>query len=202
MNLEDPNDLTVSNQPGRISFYNSAASITDDTSLMPPPNSLPSSSDENPESDSFTYIESLLEALAVLGKLVSVLDTVIQRLPAELFHLVARTIEEAHERSDFLRGIGISRFRSMAASSLSAGAGVSAYMFADSSRPSLDPSSSLRLNALETSSKESDLETLRDLFWTLFSKLNAVLQGFRVTYEVANRIGRVSRLHPMKPCPL
>ena len=31
-------------------------------------------------------------------------------------------------------------------------------------------------------------ETLRDLFWTLFSKLDAVLQGFRVAYEVMMRV--------------
>ena len=35
-------------------------------------------------------------------------------------------------------------------------------------------------------------ETLRDLFWTTYSKLDAVLQGLRVVWEVASRIGGVS----------
>lgn len=55
-------------------------------------------------------------------------------------------------------------------------------------------SSLLRLTASETSELEMNVETLKDLFWTLFSKLDAVLQGFRVTYEVAMRIADV--------CPL
>ena len=52
-------------------------------------------------------------------------------------------------------------------------------------------SSLLRLSAIETSELESSVETLRDLFWTLFSKLDAVLQGFRVAFEVAGRITEV-----------
>lgn len=39
---------------------------------------------------------------------------------------------------------------------------------------------------------EKNVETLRDLFWTLYSKLDAVLQGFRVSYEVSMRITEVS----------
>ncbi|KAF8316216.1 Sec8 exocyst complex component-specific domain-containing protein [Cantharellus anzutake] len=188
MNLEDPSDLTVSSLRERTlgsSLYNAVASQASDSLPMLPSKPLTSPDDENPEYDSFTFIESLLEALAVLGKLVSVLDTVVQRLPAELFHLVEKTIEEVHERSDFLRGIGLSRFRSP---TVSTAVRTAAYTFADTPRSAHDASSSLRLIVLEATSKESDLETLRDLFWTLFSKLNAVLQGFRVTYEVSNRI--------------
>jgi hypothetical protein len=53
-------------------------------------------------------------------------------------------------------------------------------------------SSLLRLTASETSALELNVETLKDLFWTLYSKLDAVLQGFRVSYEVAMRIAEVS----------
>lgn len=36
--------------------------------------------------------------------------------------------------------------------------------------------------------KEMNTEILLDFFWTLFSKLDAVLQGFRVFHEVVQRI--------------
>jgi exocyst complex component 4 len=52
--------------------------------------------------------------------------------------------------------------------------------------------SSLRLAALESSAKRVDHETLKDFFWTVYSKLDAVTQGLRVVYEVSNRIGSVS----------
>lgn len=175
-------------------------------SMVPSGGSANAASEEansNPESDSFTYIETLLEALAVLGRLVGGLDTVIQRIPTEISALVDATIEEVGERSEFLRQgqngptssaspNGNSRPLSMDGSSSSR------YVFVERKQTD-DLASSLRLTALEASAKPADQETLKDLFWTLFSKLDAVLQGFRVTYEVANRIGRVSR---MNPCPL
>ena len=52
-------------------------------------------------------------------------------------------------------------------------------------------SSVLRLTATETAAAEQSVETLKDLFWTLYSKLDAVLQGFRISYEVAMRIAEV-----------
>jgi len=52
--------------------------------------------------------------------------------------------------------------------------------------------SSLRLAALESSAKRVDHETLKDFFWTVYSKLDAITQGLRVVYEVSNRIGSVS----------
>jgi exocyst complex component 4 len=55
----------------------------------------------------------------------------------------------------------------------------------------------LRLSASETNTLASSVETLRDLFWTLYSKMDAVLQGFRVAYEVAGRIAEVRRLSPL-----
>ena len=54
--------------------------------------------------------------------------------------------------------------------------------------------STLRLAALESTSKHHDQEILKDLFWTIYSKLDAVTQGLRVVFEVANRIGSVSDL--------
>ena len=74
-----------------ISSYNTAgisSSSNGSASGVPSSSSVP----ENPESDSFTYIETLLEALAVLGKLVGALDTVVNRLLVELYSLIEITI--------------------------------------------------------------------------------------------------------------
>lgn len=51
------------------------------------------------------------------------------------------------------------------------------------------PARALRLAALEMSTKRGDQEIMKDFFWTLYSKLDAVAQGLRVIYEVSNRIG-------------
>lgn len=59
------------------------------------------------------------------------------------------------------------------------------------SNTSASRSSLLRLTASETNALEMNVETLKDLFWTLYSKLDAVLQGFRVAYEVSLRISDV-----------
>ena len=56
-----------------------------------------STQSRNPEADSFAYIETLLESLAVLGKLGTGLDIVAQKLPNEIFSLVEATVEEVSE---------------------------------------------------------------------------------------------------------
>ncbi|KAI0068285.1 hypothetical protein BV25DRAFT_1793562 [Artomyces pyxidatus] len=160
----------------------------------------------NPETDSFTYIETLLESLAVLGKLGSALDIVSQRLPSEIFSLVEATVDEVGERAEY--GRRSSLLVSNAASPHTKAH--SAYIFASKpavtsglgmdipsallgpsrvGKGSLMSALQLRLSALESSAKHVDHEVLRDMFWTLYSKLDAVMQGLRVVYEVANRIG-------------
>lgn len=86
-------------------------------------------------------------------------------------------------------------------------ASLSSLSFSNSNSVSVNPRSSvLRLTASETAAAEQSVETLKDLFWTLYSKLDAVLQGFRVSYEVALRISEVSLCArglcslPYKPC--
>ncbi|GAW04404.1 sec8 exocyst complex component specific domain-containing protein [Lentinula edodes] len=140
----------------------------------------------NPEADSFAYLETVLESLAVLGRLGSTLDIVAQRLTSEIYSLVETTIDEVSERAEY------GRRNSMFGLSTHKSEGV--YVF--SSDPSLVvqhqgyfPGSSLRLAALESSAQQVDQEILRDFFWTLYSKVDAVSQGLRVIYEVANRIG-------------
>lgn len=144
----------------------------------------------NPESDSFAYMENLLEALAVLGKIGSALDVVSQRLPTEIYSLVDQTVDEVYERAE------MSRRSTFYATSVQ-GRPSSIYVFADATGPggfqyNTVDASSLRLAALESSEKRTDHETLRDFFWTLYSKLDAVNQGLRVVYEISNRIGAVS----------
>lgn len=160
---------------------------------------LNANSAKNPESDSFAYIETLLESLAVLGKLGSALDTVAQRVSKELFSVVENTLDEVEERAEYGR---------RGSTLLNAGGDVpdklaadGVYMFipeTGDARTSMAvingpfTVSSLRLTALESSAKKVDHEILNDLFWTLYSKLDAITQGLRVVYEVANRIGSVS----------
>ena len=52
----------------------------------------------NPEADSYRYIEAVLEALFVLGKLTGALDTVAQRVSTEIHHLIEATLDEVEER--------------------------------------------------------------------------------------------------------
>lgn len=165
---------------------------------LPNPNS---DSSRNPESDSFTYMEMLLESLAVLGKLGSGLDTITQRLPIEIYSLVEATIDEVNDRTEFSKRLAnLSSTAAVVGPAQAASAYI--YVHGKSKRPPIagrgleservEMAMSLRLAALESSAKEADHEVLRDLFWTLYSKLDAVMQSLRVVYEVANRIGAVS----------
>ena len=140
----------------------------------------------NPERDSFTYLETLLESLAVLGKLGSALDIISQRLPTEIYSLVDQTIDEVHERAE------LSQRSTFYAPGVRPS---SVYIFATEDGTAdisvAVTASALRLAALESMERQTDHEILRDLFWTLYSKLDAVTQGLRVVYEVSNRIGAV-----------
>jgi exocyst complex component 4 len=150
----------------------------------------------NPEADSFVYMESLLESLAVLGKLGSALDTIAQRLPGEIFSLVETTVDEVEERLEFVK----SKSAIPLSNRLENPEGIFLLGHNDHSsavqktelQDSFSKTSTLRLSALESLATRVDHEILRDFFWTLYSKLVAVAQGFRVVTEVANRIGSVS----------
>lgn len=152
------------------------------------------SSDLNPEADSFTYMETLLESLAVLGKLGNALDNIAQRLPGEIFALVETTLDEVEERAEYSR-------RSLFALASGLGKSEGVYIFDTCYPASVDAtigtktplmrSSSLRLSALESLAKPADHDILKDLFWTLYSKLDAVAQGLRVVTEITTRIGSV-----------
>ena len=157
----------------------------------------------NPETDSFTYMETLLESLSVLGKLGGGLDIVAQRLPGEIFSLVDNIVDEVSERAEYNRRTSLlfgnnTGTKDHATYIVTSKPAVTGGPLLDmpSSRAGHSPLISplqLRLTALESSAKHADHEILRDLFWTLYSKLDAVLQGLRVVYEVAKRVGSVSR---------
>lgn len=51
-----------------------------------------------PESDSYRYIETVLESLGVLGRLGPALDVVSQRVSGEIHALVENTLDEVEER--------------------------------------------------------------------------------------------------------
>jgi exocyst complex component 4 len=153
-----------------------------------------SESMRNPEADSFAYMEMLLESLAVLGKLGSALDNVAQRLSSEIFTLVETTLEEVAERAEYSKrgSVFVTTGPSPPGGIYVLDSAAGAVQGA-ASQGALLGSSCLRLAALESSAKQADHEILNDFFWTVYSKLDAVSQGLRVVYEVANRIGSVSR---------
>ncbi|KAK0506252.1 exocyst complex component sec8 [Armillaria luteobubalina] len=174
--LDDPNFRSGFPTPSSASIFN----IT------------PVMQNSNPETDSFAYMETVLESLAVLSRLGSALDNVAQRVPNEIFNLVETTLDEVSDRAEYdrrgsvyalMRGTtrseGVYVFATSASSMGNSASGKGDY---------LNPSC-LRLSALESSAKQVDHEILKDFFWTLYSKMDAVAQGLRVIYEVANRIG-------------
>lgn len=165
--------------------------------------------EDNAEADSFLYLEMLLEALGRLGRLGTAMDAIHQRLPVEIHALVETTIREVESRTEPLRrsSIAVMRPESILLASSSAlaktfGAGETgrsslarssfgSFASASGDRQSGRPVSTLlRMSAAESSQVASDGEVMRDLFWTLFSKLNAVLQGHRVIHDVASIISQ------------
>ncbi|KAF8917620.1 Sec8 exocyst complex component-specific domain-containing protein [Mucidula mucida] len=147
----------------------------------------------NPEADSFSYLETILESLAVLGRLGSALDNVVQRVPIEVFSLVDTTLEEVSDRAEYgRRGSVYALFGNHSRTEgvyTFTGVDISAALNSRMGHKAYLNASSLRLSALESSAKQVDHEILKDFFWTLYSKMDAVAQGLRVVYEVANRIG-------------
>lgn len=213
---DQPFDLNEQNAPGTGLMSSASSSVIPGSSSRNSMSIVPTSSSylgltpQHPEADSFAYIETLLESLAILSKLGSALDVVSQKLPQEIYALVETTLDEVSERAEYGRrgtmisplvsGVAAGRIEDVyllatSGSSTGFGPGITSIPTAPSmvapAGNGLVPSSTLRLTALEASTKYLDQETMRDLFWTLYSKLEAVSQGLRVVYEVANRIGSV-----------
>ncbi|KAI0652072.1 Sec8 exocyst complex component-specific domain-containing protein [Trametes meyenii] len=207
---DPPFDVNDSNYRHSLSGIGLNASTSSSNGLSAYASSSNASQPRNPEADSFAYIEMLLESLAILGKLGTGLDIVAQKLSSEIFTLIEVTIEEVSERAEYgRRGSMIGMMDSgsttgrptdlsmlltpaITSNALGiAGVAVAAAMQASpmNARRTIMDATSLRLTALESSTKVLDQEILKDFFWTLYSKLIAVSEGLRVVYEVANRIG-------------
>lgn len=152
----------------------------------------------NPEVNSFTYMESLIESLAVLGKLSLGLDNTLQRAPLEIYNLVEATIHEVEDRYESSTHIGGSAPKpygndgSINTLSSNRASTLEVKLLLSSAIQSFNPKriSSFKININEIKELESNSEILQDFFWTLFSKLDATLQSFRVTHEVGLRISQ------------
>ena len=200
--LDDANfRASVSMQELSVSMSASVSSYSNlGISTMPSSSLHLGNSNVNPEADSFTYIETLLESLAILGKLGSALDSVMQRLQSEIFSLIESTVEEVEERAEESKRSSALLTTAALGSKSDGGyifvsddsATISSVHTSLSRKGASTTASTLRLVALESTLKRHDQEILKDLFWTIYSKMDAVTQGLRVVFEVANRIGSVS----------
>ncbi|WVQ74376.1 hypothetical protein IAR50_003977 [Cryptococcus sp. DSM 104548] len=141
----------------------------------------------NPEADSFSYMESLLEALAAMGRLGQALDMITQRAPAETHGLVESTLDEVDDRAQQRRDALDVALRTQASGNVDIFATpMSSSSSQNWGRTSLDPSHFD--TSLGASGPPQHVALLNDLFWTLYSKLSAVLEGHRVIYEVSRWI--------------
>lgn len=140
------------------------------------------------EFDTFGYMEMILEALAAMGRLGSALDTVVQRVPVEIHQLIDATTEEVAERAE-------QRSEEMAATSAARPQSLLLAEKHDLESMPLFQNDTLRVVvSLDASGPPKHAVVLRDLFWTLYSKIAAVMEGHRTVYEVVKWIASVSGL--------
>jgi exocyst complex component 4 len=167
-----------------------------DRTFLDPNSARPESetTDTNPEADSYRYIELILEALFVMGKLNSALDTVTQRVATEIHHLIESTLDEVDERYV----LGLESANAHRSEQRREEEAVSLQPEMQSTKSSrrqsiFSPSDTLRIAvSLDAMGPPRHAAILKDLFWTLYSKLAAVLEAHRVVYEVARWIPSVS----------
>ncbi|KAG0373554.1 hypothetical protein BGX24_011552 [Mortierella sp. AD032] len=117
----------------------------------------------NPEVDSTYYLEILVESLGLLGKFKDAIVTILQRVPLETYQLIDKTISEVNERRN--------------------AAALKTIHTRDSNFDDEDDEKYL-------ATKNTENEILRDLFWTLFSKLECVTQGHSTVLVAGQRLLR------------
>ncbi|KAF9902741.1 hypothetical protein EC991_004592 [Linnemannia zychae] len=117
----------------------------------------------NPEVDSAYYLEILVESLGLLGKFKDAIVTILQRVPLETYQLIDKTISEVNERRN--------------------AAALKTINTRDSNFDDEDDEKYL-------TTKNTENEILRDLFWTLFSKLECVTQGHSTVLIAGQRLLR------------
>jgi exocyst complex component 4 len=116
------------------------------------------SANKNPEADSLSYIRLCLEALHNLGHLPNAIATVNQRLPVEIFKLVDKTNAEVDQRHP--SSLTARRTRGYHGKTMDLG----------------------------LSENDVRVTTIHDLLYTLYSKFEAMLEGYRVIYDVVRGI--------------
>ncbi|OAD77145.1 hypothetical protein PHYBLDRAFT_180340 [Phycomyces blakesleeanus NRRL 1555(-)] len=116
----------------------------------------------NPETDSYYYMEIIMEALAMLGQVPPALETIQERLPLEIYALVEKTIAQVEERHSEQSNTSSVR------------------------RDTASEDSDMYF--LDKANTEAKNEILKDLLWTLYSKMEAVLRGQRFLETCARRI--------------
>ncbi|TIA84297.1 hypothetical protein E3P77_00076 [Wallemia ichthyophaga] len=129
------------------------------------------------ESDSYVYIQTILEALHVLQRVPDVLDLIPARLPLEIQAVISDTVDEVSHRSERLRAHTHTHSHTPSTQS-AVTAGIISSLFRTSDTENAHKARELDLGA----------HILRDLLHTLFSKLEAVLRGLRVVGVVAHRL--------------
>lgn len=115
---------------------------------------------KNPEADSLLYIRLILESLNNLGHLPNAIAVVNQRLPVELFKLVDKTNTEVDQR-----------------------------------HPSSLTGLTIRGHhgkTIDLGLNENDVRVtiIHDLLCTLYSKFEAMMEGYRVIYDVVRGINK------------
>ncbi|GAA5800243.1 hypothetical protein HPULCUR_005668 [Helicostylum pulchrum] len=119
--------------------------------------------EKNPETDSFYHMEIIMESILALGEIPAALETIIERLPVEIHALVDKTIAEVEQRHLMTKWTSQSRKK-------------------DRNGDDND------IYCLDKANSEVKNEVLKDLLWTLYSKLEAVLRGHRFVESCARRI--------------
>ncbi|KAI8878211.1 hypothetical protein K501DRAFT_196399 [Backusella circina FSU 941] len=121
--------------------------------------------DKDPETDSYYYMEIIMESLCVLNEIPTALETIKERLAVEIHQLVDKTIGEVEERN---------HDRSMM-----------------TSLPREKNKDENDIYCLDKANSETKNEILKDFLWTLYSKLEAVLRGHRFVETCARRVKKV-----------
>ncbi|CAO3669367.1 unnamed protein product [Rhizopus stolonifer] len=118
--------------------------------------------DKDPDTDSYYYMEVIMESLSILGEIPPTLQTIQERLPIEIYKLVEKTINEVEQRhvNDWTIKI----------------------------RKNDKTNDENEIYCLDKANSEDKNEILKDLLWTLYSKLEAVLRGHRFVETCARRI--------------
>ncbi|CAO3622394.1 unnamed protein product [Cunninghamella blakesleeana] len=116
--------------------------------------------DKNPETDSYYYMEIILESLAVLGDIPAAMETMQDRLPLEVHSLFEKTIKQIESRHTVQNAPSPHE---------------------QNKRDETD------IYSLDKANTDSRNEILKDLLWTLYSKVEAVLRGYRFIETCARR---------------